>query len=168
VVVTSPDFLKEHAMPSAMMRKCAKDLIEARSLLDYNAGESEHYLQDEGRYNILANYFTVASTIEEEGGTHFNGSRLRRRVRTKDNDVEDADTNVAEETTSPPTLMVPFTLEEKLVALEDTQAKGLHRLRSEFQSHEDQLVKMVINDLDDEKEQPEKITAVKKTNEGAC
>ena len=106
------------------MRKCTKDLIEARSLLDYNTGQSEYFLQDEGRYNILVNCFTMASTIEEEGGTHFNGSRLRRRIRTEDNEVRNTDTNMAEEATSPPILMVPFTLEEKLVALENTQAKG--------------------------------------------
>jgi hypothetical protein len=36
VVVTSPDFLKEHyVMPLGMMRKCAKDLIEKRTLMDY-------------------------------------------------------------------------------------------------------------------------------------
>jgi hypothetical protein len=58
--------------------------------------------------------------------------------------------------------MVPFTLKEKLVALEVTQAKGLKCLRSEFQSHEDQLMKMVVNDLDDSKEQSEKIASVKK------
>ena len=117
VVVTSPDFLKEHVMPSAMMRKCAKDLIEARSLLDYNTEESEIYLQDEDQYNILVNYFTMASTIEE--GNHLNGSRFDRRLRTEDND-EDTDTNVAEEPTSPPIMISPFTLAEKLVALDDT------------------------------------------------
>ena len=45
-------------MPSAMMRKCAKDLIEKRTLLDYGTGETVYHLQDEDRYNILANYDT--------------------------------------------------------------------------------------------------------------
>jgi hypothetical protein len=129
--------------------------------MDYGTGESEHYLQDEDRYNMLANYFTMARTSEEEGGVHYSGSRIRRRIRTKDHFAEDggvpedADTNVLEEDTFPSTLMVPFTLKEKLVALEVARAKGLECLRSEFQSHEDQLMKMVVNDLDDSKEQSE-------------
>jgi hypothetical protein len=159
VAVTSPDFLREHAMPSAMMRKRAKDLIQARSLIDCGAGESDYDLQDEDRHNVLVNCFTMASTIEEEGGIHLNGSRLDRRLRTEDNE-EDADTNVAEEATSPPIMTSPFTLEEKLVALDDAQAKGLSRLHFEFQSHEDQLLKMVINDLDDPEDQSKKIAAV--------
>ena len=125
VVVTSPDFLKEHAMPSAMMRKCAKDLIENRSLMDYGTGESEYYLQDEDRYNILANYFTMASPSEEDKGAHHSGSRISRRIRTKELGTEDTDTNMSEKAISPSTLIMPFTLEEKLVALEDTRAKGL-------------------------------------------
>ena len=48
------------------------------------------------------------------------------------------------------------------MALEVTQAKVLKLLRSEFQSHEEQLLKMVVNDLEGEKEQSEKIAAVKK------
>ena len=52
------------------------------------------------------------------------------------------------------------------MALEDAQAKGFNRLRSEFQSHEDKLVNLVINDLDDEKEQSEKIAAVRKQAAG--
>ena len=171
VVVTSPDFLKEHVMPSAMMRQCAKDLIEKRTLMDYGNNETSYYLQDEDRYNILANYFTMASA-SEEGGVHYSGSRIRRRIKTKndgfthteDSDEEGSvwDTDMLNEDTTPSTLMVPFTLKEKLVALEVTQAKGLKLLRSEFQSHEDQLLKMVVNDLDGEKEQSEKIAAVKK------
>jgi hypothetical protein len=35
VVVTSPGFLKEHVVPSAMMRQCAEDLIEKRTLFGY-------------------------------------------------------------------------------------------------------------------------------------
>ena len=171
VVVTSPDFLREHVMPSAMMRQCAKDLIEKRTLMDYGNNEISYDLQDEDRYNILANYFTVASA-SEEGGVHYSGSRIRHRIKTKkdcfthteDSDGEGGvwDTDMSSEDTTPSTLMVPFTLKEKLVALEVTQAKGLKLLRSEFQSHEDQLLKMVVNDLDGEKEQSEKIAAVKK------
>jgi hypothetical protein len=36
VAVTSPGFLLEHAKPPVMMRKCAIDLIKARSLMDYS------------------------------------------------------------------------------------------------------------------------------------
>ena len=131
--------------------------------MDYGTGESEYYLQDEDRYNILANYFTMASPSEED-----KGDRISRRIRTKELDTEDTDTNVSEKAISPSTLIMPFTLEEKLVALEDTRAKGLKCLRSEFQSHEDQLLKMVVNDLDGEKEQSEKDCRCQKTNEGAC
>ena len=165
VVVTSPGFLKEHVMPSAMMRKCAKDLIEKRTLLDYGTKETCYFLQDEDRYNILANYFTTATAGGEEGGVYYSGSRIRSRIETKDDSEIDRgviDTDMLNEDTSPSTLMVPFTLKEKLVALEVTQAKGLKSLRSEFQSHEDQLLKMVVNDLDDSKEQSEKIASVKK------
>jgi hypothetical protein len=86
VVVTSPDFLKEHVMPSAIMRKCAKDLIEARSLIDYNADKSEFYLQDGDQHDMLVNYFTMANTIEVES-SHPNGSCLRRRIRTEGDDI---------------------------------------------------------------------------------
>ena len=166
VVVTSPDFLKEHVMPSAMMRKCAKDLIEKRTLLDYGNDETSYYLQDEDRYNILANYFTMASASEkkEESTTVDLASVvvLKRKTTFRKMMRGVWDTDMLKEDTTPSTLMVPFTLKEKLVALEVTQAKGLKSLRSEFQSHEDQLLKMVVNDLDDAKEQSEKIAAVKK------
>ena len=135
VVVTSPDFLKEHVMPSAMMRQCAKDLIEKRTLLDLGNNEISYDLQDEDRYNILANYFTMASASGEEGGVYYSGSRIRSRIKTKDDSEDDRgvwDTDMLKEDTSLSTLMFPFTLKEKLVALEDTQAKGLKSLRSEF------------------------------------
>ena len=53
--VTSPGFLKEHAKPSAVMRKCAKDLIQARCLIDYNTGEGVHDLKDEDPGKLLRN-----------------------------------------------------------------------------------------------------------------
>jgi hypothetical protein len=82
VAATSPGFLKEHAKPSAMTRKRAKDLIHARSLKDHNTDEFVHDLKDEDRCNTLANYFGVANTIEE-GGCHLNGYHLDRRLRRK-------------------------------------------------------------------------------------
>ena len=70
------------------------------------------------------------------------------------------------ETTPPPIVMCPFSLKEKLLALDDTQAKGLNRLRSEFESHENELLKMVHDDFDDEKTKSKKIHAVHKQTAG--
>ena len=80
--------------------------------------------------------------------------------------MEDADAHVTEEARTPPIIISPFTLKEKLVALDDTQARGLKRLRSEFQSHEDKLLKMVYNEFDDADAKSEKISAVKKQTAG--
>jgi hypothetical protein len=66
VAVTSPSFLKEHAMPSAMMRKCAEDLIQARSLIDHGTNAREHDLKNEDRCNMLANYFAMAMITPSE------------------------------------------------------------------------------------------------------
>ena len=72
VAATSPSFIKEHAMPLAMMRKCAEDLIKARSLIDFTPtssnteGTREHDLKSEDRCGTLANYFAVANPIGEE------------------------------------------------------------------------------------------------------
>jgi hypothetical protein len=115
----------------------------------------------------LENYFAMASTIEdEEKGYHLNGCRLNRRLLTEDNNMEDADTHMTEKARTPPIITSPFTLKEKLLALDDAQAKGLNRLRSEFQSHEDKLLKMAFNEFDDADAKSEKISAVKKQTAG--
>ena len=57
-------------------------------------------------------------------------------------------------------------MKEKLLALDDTQAKGLNRLRSEFESHENELLKMVHDEFDDEETKSKKIHAVNKQTAG--
>jgi hypothetical protein len=156
VAVTSPSFLKERATPSAMMRKCAENLIQARSLIDHGTDAREHDLKSEDRYNILANYFAMANPIGE--GTHLSGSSIDSRVPTKK--LECVDTDEGMERTPPPIVTCPFSLKEKLLALDDARAKGLNRLRSEFTSHENELLKMVHDDFDDEDAKSKKIHAV--------
>ena len=34
--------------------------------MDYNTNEAVHDLKDEDQYNVLANYFAMANTIEDE------------------------------------------------------------------------------------------------------
>ena len=162
VAVTSPSFIKEHVMPSAVMRKCAEDLIQARSLIDHGTDAREHDLKSEDRYNILANYFAMANPIGE--GTRLGGSSINSRIPTEDSEYIDTDAGM--ETTPPPIVTCPFSLKEMLLALDDTQAKGLNRLRSEFESHENELLKMVHDEFDDEETKSTKIHAVHKQTAG--
>jgi hypothetical protein len=155
VAATSPSFLKEHVMPSAMMRKCAEDPIQARSLIDHSTNARECDLKNEDRHNMLANYFAMANPIGE--GTRLSGSSVDSRIPTKK--LECVDTDEGKERMPPPIVTCPFSLKEKLLALDDTQAKGLNRLRSEFAPHVNELLKMVHDDFDDEDTKSKKIHA---------
>jgi hypothetical protein len=74
----------------------------------------------------------MVNTSEEEGH-HLNGCILERLLRTEDNVMETEDTDVhGTGAVTPPIVIRPFTLKEKFLALDDTQAKGLKRLRSDL------------------------------------
>jgi hypothetical protein len=109
-------------------------------------------LKDEDQRCVLANYFVVANTSEDDLETLLDSRQQAEGV------------PVINTTRVIPRVTKPFTVKEGLLSLENEQAKGLQRLRNEFKTNEGMLIAMAHDDFESTENQPAKKLFVRHHN----